>query len=99
MPAERALATHRGSVDLNPEAYPNTMVWENARALRQGECRFDVRFPGWTLDVVATNLRDAAEAAQNAVFDHLPTETVEVRCARSRHCNHPAEWIPIWQLV
>jgi hypothetical protein len=98
-PTGAATTASHGCTDLCPEAYPNTMVWVDRPPLTSGECHFDVRFPGWTTDVTAQTLEDAAWAAQEAVLEHAPSETVEVRCAVRQHCAHPAEWIPIWQLM
>ncbi len=89
-----AAAEHRGTEHC-PKAYPNHIELLTPRALAPGACLFDVRFPGWTTDVTATSLTDAAWAAEEAVREHAPSETAEVRCAQRQRCDHPAEWIPI----
>lgn len=59
------------------------------------ECRFEVRFPGWTSDLAAHTPQDAAWAAEKVALDHAPSTPVEVRCANSERCGHPAEWVQI----
>ena len=64
-----------------PAAYPHHTELVNPPTLQSGECRFSVRFPGWTTDVVADSFEDAAWEAHEAVREHYPSQAVEVRCA------------------
>lgn len=82
-----------------PRCYPNHLVWENEPPPQPGSCRFDVRFPGWQLQVAAASLKDAAWEAEEAVREHAPSETVEIRCSAPASCGHPDVWVQIYTVM
>ena len=85
--------------DGRPGCYTHNLQLLDPSPVTAGGCTFEVRIPGWITDVTARNLADAAWAAQEVVREHTSYETVEVRCAQRRECDHPAQWNPIWQYM